>query len=207
MPRIPLPDPAQLTPSQQRVYDAIVSGPRGQIVGPLRAVLLVPELADRWQSFGEHVRYKTSLPSRVSELAIIVVARRWNSQIEWQIHAQAALAAGVPAEIISAVRVGEGPEFAHDEDADIYEYARQLVSYGDVGDALHAKVCRRWGAPGVVELTAIIGYYTMVSMMLNAQAIPPLAGPEPPLVPVPGQDALTLSHLSPARRAAPLAAD
>src|SRR5690349_5167072 len=126
MPRIPLPDPHNLTPQQQRVYDAVVAGPRGQLVGPLRAVLLVPELADRWQLFGEQLRYNTSLPARITELAILVVARRWNSQVEWQIHSQAAAAAGVPERVLAAIRSAATPVFESHADADVYEYTRQL---------------------------------------------------------------------------------
>lgn len=184
MPRIPLFDPEQASPQQRDVYEAIVSGPRGRLVGPLRAVLLIPELADRWQKFGEQLRYNTALPKRCTELAIITVARRWNSQVEWLIHAQAAQLAGVPDEVMNAIKIGAAPEFADETDAMVYEYTRQLLMDGDVDDALHARIVERWGATGAVELTSVIGYYTMVSMMLNAQAIPTPDNAPPPLQPV-----------------------
>lgn len=199
MPRITLPDPQRLTPEQQRVYDAVVAGPRGQLVGPLRAVLLVPELAHRWQLFGEQLRYKTSLPARITELAIVTVARHWNSQIEWQIHAQAAAAAGVPENILAAIRLASPPSFEDVADADAYEYTRQLLNDGDVSEALHAQVCDRWGPAGIVELTAVIGYYTMVSMMLNAQAILPSERGDHPLPPVASRQCCgVLTRLPPA---------
>ncbi|MBV8512330.1 MAG: carboxymuconolactone decarboxylase family protein, partial [Xanthobacteraceae bacterium] len=78
MARIPLPSPDTLTAEQKRVYDAIVSGPRGALRGPLRAALHNPELADKWQQLGELLRYRTSLPPQLSELAILVTARHCN---------------------------------------------------------------------------------------------------------------------------------
>ena len=90
MPRIPLPTPDVMTPEQRKVYDSIVKGPRGTLVGPLRAALHRPELADKWQQFGELLRYRTSLPPEISEIAILVTARRWLSQVEWHMHAIAA---------------------------------------------------------------------------------------------------------------------
>src|SRR4029453_8321694 len=77
LPRIPLPSPDEMTPEQRRVYDAIVKGPRGTLVGPLRAALHRPELAEKWQQLGELLRYRTSLPPQISEIAILVTARRW----------------------------------------------------------------------------------------------------------------------------------
>lgn len=184
MARIPLPTPESMTPEQRRVHDAVVAGPRGAVVGPLRAVLHSPELADRWQRLGEFLRYRTSLPPRLSELAILVTARRWNSQVEWYVHARAALGAGLPQAVIDAIRLGRSPEFDAPDDAAVYEYARELQEFGQVSESVYGKVLGRWDALGVVELTALIGYYSMVSMTLNAHQIPLPGGAEPPLDPV-----------------------
>lgn len=172
MSRIPLPSPDSMTADQKRVYEKIVSGPRGRLVGPLRAALHNPELAERWQALGALLRFGTSLPPRVSELAIVVTARRWNSQIEWHIHAEAARAAGISNAVLDAIEARALPPFDTDDDALVYEFARQLQETGQVDPALHARAVKRWAAVGVVELTAVIGYYTMVSMTLNAHEIP-----------------------------------
>jgi len=172
MSRIPLPAPDTMTAAQKRVYERIVSGPRGRLVGPLRAALHNPELAEVWQAFGALLRYGTSLPPRVSELAIVVTARRWNSQIEWAIHRQAALDAGLSSSILAAIQARRAPVFDAAADAIAYEYTRQLQETGQVAPALHAQAVAQWGVAGVVELTAVIGYYTLVSMTLNAHEIP-----------------------------------
>ena len=96
MARIPLPSPETMTPEQRRVYDSIVTGPRGRLVGPLRAALHRPELAEKWQQFGELLRYRTSLPPMLSELAILVTARHCRSNLEWHIHEQMAIKAELP---------------------------------------------------------------------------------------------------------------
>lgn len=184
MGRISLPAPDEMTAAQRAVYDQVVAGPRGQMIGPLRAVIHSPELAARWSKLGEYVRYSTCLPRKLSELAIIVTGRRWNSQLEFHVHAEAALAAGLDPAAIEAIRVGSAPVFADVAEIEVYEFARSLQESGSVSDANHAAVRQRWGERGVVELTAVIGYYTMVSMMLNAQQIGLAPDVTPPLEPV-----------------------
>lgn len=184
MARIPLPTVEEMSPEQRRVRDAVVSGLRGEIIGPLRAVIHSPELAARWSALGEFLRFKTCLPPRLSELAIIVTGRRWTSQIEWWVHARAAATAGLSAAAIEAIRVGEPPILNDVDEAAIYEFARQLQLAGTVQSATYRVIEQRWGAKGVVELTAVIGYYTMVSMTLNAHEIPLPEGVAAPLSPL-----------------------
>lgn len=181
MPRIRLPSIDDMTPEQREVHDEVVTGVRGKLVGPLRAVLHSPDLARRWSRLGEFLRFSTCLPKKLNELAIIVTGRRWNSQLEFLIHAEAGLAAGLDPASIEAIRLAQAPEFHDEAEADIYEFARTLQQSGDVDPALHTAVTKRWGERGVVELTGVIGYYTMVSMMLNAQQIPLPDGAAPPL--------------------------
>ncbi len=197
MTRIPFPTLDDMNAEQRAVYDEVVSGQRGRVVGPLRAVLHSPDLAGRWSRFGEFLRYSTCLPPKLNELAIIVTGRRWNSQLEFYIHARAAIAAGLSPECVEAIRVGQPPDFAGQDEVEVYEFARLLQQTGNVPDAVHTAVKARWGVKGVVELTAVIGYYTMVSMMLNAQDVP-LADDMRPAPFAPGA-AAALSSLPPAR--------
>src|SRR6266581_17569 len=192
MARLHLPSPDEMTLEQRGVHDEIVSGVRGRLVGPLRAVIHSPELARRWSRLGEYLRFSTSLPRKLNELAIIVTGRRWNSQIEFLIHAEAARSAGLDPACIEAIRLGEAPAFADQAEAEVYEFARLLLQTGTVDASVHAAVTARWGARGVVELTGVIGYYTMVSMTLNAHEIPIPDGAIPPLAPPPGGGLTTL---------------
>jgi 4-carboxymuconolactone decarboxylase len=181
--RIPLPTPESLTPEQRRVYDAIASGPRGGVRGPLRAALHRPELADKWQQLGELLRYRTSLPPRLSELAILVTARHCNCQLQWLIHAEMARKAGLAEEVIEAVRSRRPPADADPAARDVYAYADELNRLNTVSEETHRLISGRFGVVGVVELTALIGYYTMVAMTLNAHDIPLPEGAAPPLDP------------------------
>ena len=171
MPRITLPSPDTMNPEQRKVYDKIVSGPRGRVQGPLRAVIHNPELADRWQALGALLRYETSLSPRHSEIAILITARHCNSPFEWYAHRQEAEKAGVERGIIEALLAQAAPALTGD-DALVYQYAIELNRSHSVSDATYAKFLARFGERTVVELTALIGYYTMVAMTLNAHEIP-----------------------------------
>jgi len=171
-PRIPLPAPAEMNAAQTAVYDKIISGPRGRLVGPLRAALHNPSLADRWQALGQVLRYETSLPQDLNELAILVTARHWNSELEWTIHAEAARKAKLPDTVIEAIRLCKAPDFTSEEQQDVYAFSRELLHDGTVSDATYAVIVDRWDALGAVELTALVGYYSMVAMTLNAHQIP-----------------------------------
>ena len=171
-PRIPLPGPDEMNAAQKEVYDKILSGPRGTLVGPLRAALHNPSLADRWQAMGQVLRYETSLPRDLNELAILIVGRHWNSELEWTIHAGAARKARLDEKVMEAIRLCEFPDFTRDEEREVYDFSRELLEHGKVSDAAYGAMLDRWGALGVVELTALVGYYSMVAMTLNAHGIP-----------------------------------
>lgn len=171
--RISFPAPETMTDAQRAVYDQIVSGPRRTLVGPLRAALHNPVLADRWQRLGQVLRFETSLPTHLNELAILVTARRWNSDLEWAIHSGDAERAGLDPRIAEAIRTCTLPDFGSDETArEIYDFAAELVQRGDVSEPTYAAIIARWGEIGAVELTAVIGYYSMVAMTLNVHRVP-----------------------------------
>lgn len=185
MPRIPLINkPDGLSPHQQRVLASVVSGPRGRIQGPLMAALHNPDLAEKWSELGAMLRYKTCLPPRLSELAILVTARAWNAQLEWHIHEKIAREQGVAPEIVDAIRVGRRPEGADDEALEVHDFVEELQRDKRVSQLTYDKVLGRWGVNGVVELTALSGYYSMVAMTLNAHEFPLPDGAEPPLKPL-----------------------
>ncbi len=188
MPRIPfVTADTGMTPEQRKVHDAVASGPRGKVQGPLLVALHRPELADKWQQLGELLRYRTSLPARLSEIAILVTAQRWRCQLEWHLHEGFALEAQVPRAVVEDIHAGRRPVTADAEELAIYDYAAELHDRRAVSDQTYRRALDRWGVVGVVELTALIGYYTMVAMTLNAHEFPLPAGVEPPFAPLPAQ--------------------
>jgi 4-carboxymuconolactone decarboxylase len=185
LPRIPLYPRDDMTPEQQRVHDTVIAGPRGELRGPLRAVLHRPELADKWQQLGELLRFRTSLPPHLKELAILVTGRHCHAQLEWHIHEQMALKVGLPQAVIDDVHAGRRPAALDADGLAVLDYAEELNRRKTVSDANYQRVLARWQAVGVVELTALIGYYTMVAMTLNCHDIPLPDGVSPPLPPAP----------------------
>lgn len=181
MARIPLFPLDNMSDAQRRVYDAVVSGPRGRVVGPLRAALHQPELADKWQQLGEILRYRTSLPPRLSELAILVTARHWSSQVEWEQHQPAALKGGLSPAITDAIRDAQCPAFVNADEEAVYDYCLELHQRKKVSEKVYQQTIEFIGVLGVVELTALIGYYTMVAMTLIAHDIPLPEGARPML--------------------------
>ena len=172
MPRITLPTPEQMDADQRRVYDRIVSGRRGKIQGPLRAALHSAELADRWQALGELLRYNTTLPPRLSELAILITGRTCQSPFEWYAHRIEAEKVGVEPQVIEAILAEQWPQGLSTEDEIVLRFANELNRFKSVSDATYAQALARFGERTVVELTALVGYYTMVAMTLNAHEIP-----------------------------------
>jgi 4-carboxymuconolactone decarboxylase len=179
MPRISLPSPESMNSEQRAVYDKIVSGPRGRIQGPLRAALHNPELADKWQALGALLRYGTQLPPRLSEIAILVTGRACQSPFEWYAHRAEAEKAGVEQAIIEAILAETLPPGLSLDDAAVYHYAVELNRHHSVSNATYACALAQFGERAVVELTALIGYYTMVAMTLNCHEIPLPEGVEP----------------------------
>jgi 4-carboxymuconolactone decarboxylase len=170
-----------MTAEQREVYDAVVTGPRGEVVGPLLAALHKPRLAAKWQEFGAMLRFETCLPKKLNELAILATGRHWNAQIEFHIHAAAAEKAGLAPEIVAAMRAGRRPDFADAEEEAVYDFACELLTAGRVSEPVYRKIHDRWDTVGAVELTSVIGYYSMVAMTLNAHHIPLPKGAAPPL--------------------------
>jgi 4-carboxymuconolactone decarboxylase len=165
--RLPVFDRATATREQLAVLDEILSGPRGNLDGPFLSWIHSPELANRAQRLGAFCRYETGLPLRLSELAILVIAAYWRSQAEWHIHHPIALKAGVPAQVAEAIRQGTVPLFDDDGDRLVHAFATELNETRRVSDDTYERAVKRFGHEVVVNLTGLLGYYTLVAMTLN----------------------------------------
>jgi 4-carboxymuconolactone decarboxylase len=163
-----------LSPEQRRVYDAILAGPRGAVPAPFHLFLHSAELADRVQQLGELLRYRTGLSPRLSELAILVTARHWGAEYEWSVHEREARKAGVAESIIRAIAAGTSPELGGD-DALIYDFAHSFYAQREVPQALYEAVVARFGMRIVVELSSILGYYSMLAIVLRIFRVKPAA--------------------------------
>jgi 4-carboxymuconolactone decarboxylase len=166
-PRLPAFDAGQATPEQRLVLDEILSGPRGNLNGPFLGWIYSPELAQHAQRLGAFCRYRTGLPLRLSELAILVTAARWQAQAEWYIHHPIALQAGVPEVLAEQIRTGVEPQFDDPDDALIYAFVTELYDAKRVSDETYARAMERFGREVTVNLVGLLGYYALVAMTLN----------------------------------------
>ncbi len=181
MPRIPLVTDASMTDAQRRVYDAMMSGPRrSPPVGPLAAAMHRPELAEKWSDLGLVLRFNSSFEPRLREFVILLTGRFWDCQFEWFSHEGEARKAGLSGQTIETLRNGGGTFAAADEQA-IHDYAIELLRDHRASDATYRRILDAHGIAGIVELTALIGYYAMVAMTLNAHEISVPEGAIPPL--------------------------
>ena len=172
--------PETMTPEQKRVADAIQSGPRGAgLRGPFNALLRSPELCDLVQRVGAHVRFGSSIPARLNELAIIMAGRKWTAQYEFYAHRRLALEAGLKPDIADAVAAGTRPAGMAADEATVYDFVSELLGTGQVSDASFQRVKDAFGERGVVDLVGAVGYYSLVSMVLNVARVPLPPGVEP----------------------------
>ncbi len=174
----------EMSEAQREVYRDIASGPRGGVRGPFNALLRSPELADRAQKLGEWVRFRSSLPDRLKEFAILVTARYWNAQYEWHAHLAHALKAGLDPRLAAELALGKRPAGMQDDEAAVHDFCKELHEKKAVSDAAYAAVVKLFGERGAVDLIGVIGYYTLISMVLNVDRVPLPGGVPAPLAPL-----------------------
>jgi len=174
--------PETMTAEQKRVADAIQAGPRGAgLRGPFNALLRSPELCDLVQRVGAFVRYKTSIPPRLNEMAIIMAGRKWTAQYEFYAHRRLAIEAGLKPEIADAIARNERPAGMAEDETIVHDFVSELLATGHVSDAAFERVKDAFGERGVVDLVGAVGYYSLVSMTLNVAQVQLPAGVTPPL--------------------------
>ena len=176
-PRLAVIEDAQMNDAQRALMAAIRSGPRGKAVvprGPFAVWLHAPQFGQLAQALGGHCRYKTALPPRLSEFAILCTARLWRAQYEWFAHEPMAEKAGVHAKTIADLRAGRAPTKAPKDERAIYDFIQELYKTRRVRDRTYGRVHALLGDAATVELVGILGYYAMISMTLNVfRMLPP----------------------------------
>ncbi len=169
MPQMPA---DKMTDVQKKVVADIVAGPRGSFVGPFVVLLRSPELEDRVQKVGEYLRYKAAIGRRNTEFVILLTARSWSQQFEWGQHAPIAEKEGIQREKIAAIADGRRPPNMTDEEDMLYNFAQELLNNKTVSQPTFDRVKAKFGEPGVVDLTGLMGYYTTLAMIMNVAQTP-----------------------------------
>ena len=174
----------EMTPAQKAMVEHLIAGPRGGVNGPFNVLLRSPEIGDLGQEFGGAARFKSSLPQRLYELAILVTARHWTAQYEWQAHHRSALQAGLSAAICDAIAAGRRPASMQKDEEAVYDFVAQLLNTKQVSDGAFSAAKNAFGEKGVVDIIAVTGWYSIVSMMLNVDQYPVTDGTQPELKPI-----------------------
>jgi len=174
----------QLTPEQKTMADHLLSGERGGMNGPFNVTLRSPEVGDQAQKLGALLRFHTTLPNRLNEMAILMTARFWDAQYEWTAHKRAALKAGLSPAIVDAIATGTRPAPMQADEEALYNFAHDLLETRQVSDASFKAAVDKFGERGAVDLTGVMGYYCFVSMMLDIDRYPLPDGEKPELKPL-----------------------
>ena len=182
MPSIPA---ERLTDAQKKAIEEFKAARSQDISGPFVPLLRSPEVMSRARAMGDYLRFKSSLPPRLSEFVILLTARRWTQQYEWHAHQPLAVQGGLRAAIATAIAEGRRPDgLAADEEA-VYALWDEVQRNQSVSDATYAKAIAAVGEQGVIDVLGITGYYTMLAMVMNTTRTPLPDGAKPPLPPLP----------------------
>jgi 4-carboxymuconolactone decarboxylase len=172
-----------LTAEQRALAESVRSGPRsalkntsastpGPLGGPFNVWLRTPEIGNLIQSLGAAIRFRSSIPPKLNELAIIITARRWSAQYEWHAHRRLAEEAGLAPAIADEIAQGRRPSGMDADETLVYDVSSELQNTGGLADATYKRALERFGERGIVDLIAVNGYYTLVSMTLNVDRTP-----------------------------------
>ena len=171
----------EMTPAQKAMIEHLISGERGTTTGPFNVLLRSPEMGDLAQKFGAEMRYHSSIPRKLNELAILITARHWKAQYEWYAHRRDGLKYGLEQNVIDSLATAKRPS-GMDADEDIlYNFCHMLLETGQVSDPVFKAAVGKFGEKGVVDLIGTMGYYSMVSMLLNTDRYPLPEGATPML--------------------------
>jgi 4-carboxymuconolactone decarboxylase len=173
--RLPTIPPASYTPEQKQAAVDFEAARKTPVFGPFEPLMHSPQVMSQARAMGDYLRYKSAVGSTLSELAILVTAREWSQDYEWTVHYPIALKAGIKVDIADAIGDGRRPTGMSDDEEIVYEFTTELLRTKRVSDRTFARADKRFGKQGVVDLTGIAGYYTLLAMELN---VAQYAGPK-----------------------------
>ena len=179
------PIPTDRMTEAQKKAAAEFEAARGTLSGPWAVILRSPEMINRARSLSDYLRFNSSLPPRLSEFVILITAREWTQQYEWNAHHPLAVKGGLNPEIAKAVADGRRPEKMADDEAALYDFCIELNRNRSVSDATYARALAKFGEQGLVDAIGLSGWYTLVAMVLNTARTPLPADAAPALAPFP----------------------
>ena len=166
--RLPTIAPAQYNDEQKQAAAEFLTARKVPVFGPFEPLMHSPQVMSQARSMGDYLRYKSALGNTLSELAILVTAREWTQDYEWYVHHPIALKAGIKPEVADAIAEGRRPAGMSEDEEIVYDYTTELARTKQVSNKTFERAKAKFGAKGVVDLTGIAGYYTLLAMQLNA---------------------------------------
>lgn len=181
----PIPADKMTAEQKKAVEEFQVARRQTDVTGPWMVLLRVPEVMTLGRMMRAHVQSRSVLGPKFTELVILLTAREWTQQYEWNAHHQAAIKAGLKAEFVQAVAEGRRPEQMAEDEQILYDFCGELHRNKSVSDATYARALSKFGEEGIVEATSIQGFYTLLAMAMNVARTPVPAGATPLLAPFP----------------------
>lgn len=166
--RLPTIAPDRYTDEQKKAAEDFQNARKMPVFGPFEPLMYSPQVMNRARAMGDYLRYESAIGNTLSELVILITAREWTQDYEWYVHYPIALKAGIKQETADAIADGRRPAGMSEDEAIVYDFATELHRNKRVSDHTFARAEKRFGKKGVVDLTAIAGYYTFLAMQLNA---------------------------------------
>jgi 4-carboxymuconolactone decarboxylase len=183
--RMPPIAPDRLTDAQKKAIEEFKAARSADLSGPFVPLLRSPEVLSRVRAMGDYLRYHSALPPRLSEFVILITARAWTQNYEWNAHESIARERGLAADVVAAIREGRRPPRMADDENLLYTLIDELERNRSVSDATYAAVVEKFGEQGLIDAIGIHGYYTLLAMVLNTARTPLPTGAAPPLPPFP----------------------
>jgi len=177
----------RMSDAQKQAVAELVAGPRGSLRGPFNALLRSPELMRRVQRVGEYLRFQGVLDVRLNEMAALMGARAMTQQYEWNAHVPHALKAGLAPGVIEAIAEGRRPTGMAEDEEICYDFLTELLVSKGVCDATYARAVKKFGEQGLIDMIAVVGYYTLLAMIMNVARTAIPDGKPLPLAPLPLQ--------------------
>lgn len=165
--RLPTIAPEKYTPEQKQAADEFMVARKRAVFGPFEPLMYSPEVMTQARSMGDYLRYHSAIGNTLSEFVILISAREWTQDYEWYVHAPIALAAGISADKIAAIKEGRRPEKMSNDEEMVYNFSTELHHNKSVSDVSFKRIEQRFGKKGVVDLTGINAYYTLLAMQMN----------------------------------------
>ena len=176
------PIPAQaMTDAQKKAAEEFRQARGTTLSGPFMALMRSPEVLSRARAMGDYLRFKSVLPPRLSEFVILMTAREWTQHYEWNAHRALALKGGLDEKIVQAVAEGRRPVGMADDEAILYDFFHELQRNQSVTDATYVRAVAKFGEQGIIDTIGIVGYYTLLAMVLNTARTPVPSSAVPPL--------------------------